>query len=117
MIKNRLTQRDDQENWCVKGLPWKDTYEGSVVTRNASEKIYGVLRKLYDYENTGIDPDRAQELKERDTAKKPNYEGDGYADGDMVYDTWICPNCEAEYEVDYDNYNFCPMCGQRIDWS
>lgn len=62
MIKNRLTQRDDQGNWCVKGLPWKDTYEGQVVTRNTREKIYGALRKLYDYEEAGIDPDQVQEL-------------------------------------------------------
>lgn len=53
MIKNRLTQRDKQGKWCVKGLPWKDTYEGQVVTRNTREKIYGALRKLYDYEEGG----------------------------------------------------------------
>lgn len=55
-----------------------------------------------------------KELKERDTAKVPDYEGDGYADGQMVYDTWICPNCGEHYEVDYDDYDFCPKCGQRI---
>ena len=22
---------------------------------------------------------------------EPDYEGDGYADGELVYDTWICP--------------------------
>lgn len=49
--------------------------------------------------------------------KKPYYEGDGYADGHMVYDTWICPNCGERYEVDYDNYDFCPNCGQALDWS
>lgn len=41
-------------------------------------------------------------------------EGDGYADGEMVYDIWICSNCG--YVVDEgDNekpwYNFCPNCG------
>ena len=49
--------------------------------------------------------------------KKPYYEGDGYADGHMVYDTWICPKCGERYEVDYDNYDFCPNCGQALDWS
>ena len=56
-----------------------------------------------------------RELKERDTAKVPDYEGDGYADGQMVYDTWICQNCGEHYEVDYDDYDFCPKCGQKID--
>ena len=25
--------------------------------------------------------------------KEPFLEGDGYADGNIVYDTWRCPNC------------------------
>lgn len=54
---------------------------------------------------------------EKQIPKKPNLEGDGYADGYLVYDTWICPYCEKHYEVDYDNYDFCPNCGQAIDWS
>ena len=54
---------------------------------------------------------------EKQTAKKPDYEGDGYADGHLVYDTWICPCCGKHYEVDYDNYNYCPDCGQKLDWS
>ena len=49
--------------------------------------------------------------------KKPDLEGDGYADGKLVYDTWICPGCEKEYELDYDEYKYCPECGQAIDWS
>lgn len=54
---------------------------------------------------------------EKQIPKKPSYEGDGYADGKMVYDTWICPCCATRYEVDYDEYDYCPECGQRIDWS
>lgn len=49
--------------------------------------------------------------------KKPDIEGDGYADGYLVYDTWICPCCGNYYEIDYDNYDYCPKCGQAIDWS
>ncbi len=52
---------------------------------------------------------------EKQTAKKPDYEGDGYADGQLVYDTWICPSCGKHYEVDYDSYDYCPRCGQHID--
>lgn len=57
------------------------------------------------------------ESREKQTAKKPYYEGDGYSDGHLVYDTWICPCCGKHYEVDYDDYDFCPACGQCIDWS
>ena len=57
------------------------------------------------------------EAGEKQKAKKPDYEGDGYSDGHLVYDTWICPCCGKHYEIDYDDYDFCPACGQCIDWS
>ena len=54
---------------------------------------------------------------EKQIPKTPDYEGDGYWDGELVYDTWICPNCGKDYEVDYDDYKYCPECGQAIDCS
>lgn len=58
-----------------------------------------------------------QEL-EKQIPKKPTYEGDGYApDGTFVFDEWLCPCCGSRYEVDYDDYDYCPNCGQKIDWS
>lgn len=54
---------------------------------------------------------------EKQMPKKQDLEGDGYADGKLVYDTWICPGCRKEYELDYDEYKYCPECGQAIDWS
>lgn len=56
---------------------------------------------------------------EKQVAETPDYEGDGYADGELVYDTWICPNCGEYYEVGYHDYDYCPKCGQHIqheDW-
>lgn len=57
-------------------------------------------------------------LKEKDEAKAVRYEGDGYADGAMVYDMAFCPNCEHEFEEDSENWecDFCPNCGQRLRW-
>lgn len=57
------------------------------------------------------------EAREKQTAKKPDYEGDGYADGQLVYDTWICPCCGKHYEIDDDDYDYCPNCGQKLDRS
>ena len=56
---------------------------------------------------------------EKQIPKRPDYEGDGYDDkGNLIYDTWICPNCGCkDYEVDYDDFEHCPNCGQAIDWS
>lgn len=60
----------------------------------------------------------AMQALEKQLPKKPTYEGDGYApDGTFIYDTWICPCCDKRYEVDYDDYDYCPNCGQKIDWS
>lgn len=75
---------------------------------------------LMAYEDTGLAPEEImgyKEAAEKQRAKKPNLEGDGYADGHMVYDTWICPCCGISYEIDYDDYKYCPDCGQHIDWS
>lgn len=84
---------------------WVTVYAGNAVFR------------LAEYEDTGLTPAEIMELKERDTAKAPDYEGDGYDDdGNIIYDTWICPNCGEKYEVDYDDYDFCPNCGQRLKW-
>lgn len=74
--------------------------------------------RLAEYEDTGLTPKQVQQLKERDTAKIPHIEGDGCDNnGNIIYDTWICPNCKEYYEVEYDDYDFCPKCGQKIDLS
>ena len=43
--------------------------------------------------------------------------GDGYADGELVYDTWTCSECG--YTVDTDNTDeltrFCPNCGAKME--
>lgn len=58
------------------------------------------------------------ESREKQTPKKPDLEGDGYGDdGVLIYDTWICPFCGKHYEIDYEEYDYCPNCGQAIDWN
>ena len=59
----------------------------------------------------------ADELENK--PKPVNYSGDGYADGELVYDMAECPNCGETY---YDGESgwgepFCPKCGQALDWS
>lgn len=77
--------------------------------------VYIDMNLLREYEDTGLTPEQIMELKERDEAKSPDYEGDGYdGDGNIIYDIWICPNCGEKYEVYYDDYKFCPECGQRL---
>ena len=80
------------------------------------EYIEELEAELEEYRTIGT-PEECRAAVEKQTAKKPDYEGDGYSDGHLVYDTWICPCCGNHYEVDYDDYDFCPECGQHIDWS
>ena len=56
------------------------------------------------------------ELERKEEPEEPYLEGDGYVDGKMVYDTWVCQNCGKKYELEYQKYERCPHCGQLIDW-
>lgn len=54
---------------------------------------------------------------EKQIPKSPIYKRNNYSKGQLVYnDTWFCPCCCQSYKVEYDNYEYCPHCGQHIDW-
>lgn len=85
--------------------------------REVFETAIEALEEVEQYRALGT-VEELKEAKEKQIPKKPDFEGDGYdCSGNLVYDTWICPNCEADYEVDYEEYECCPKCGQAIDWS
>ena len=70
-------------------------------------KGYELMATRYQ---VGIDAMKKQILEE------PYYSGDGYWNGEIVYDTWTCQNCGKSYEVEDEEYDYCPNCGQRIKW-
>lgn len=124
----RLTEWYD--NGLREGVLVKEK-RGEKETKVLFEEIddgYHAMCVLKNYEDTGLTPEQIREidrlyaekcrevaeLRQRDIAKEPQYEGDGYHEGDLICDTWICPNCGERYEVEYDIYDFCPKCGQRI---
>ena len=61
-------------------------------------------------------PEECWAAIEKQKAQKSDLEGGRRADGHIVYDTWICPGCGEHYEVEYDKYEYCPHCGQKISW-
>lgn len=61
---HRLTEKDSQGNWCLKGMPWECLREGQAITREVGEKLYGALCKLKDYEDTELSPDRVERLND-----------------------------------------------------
>lgn len=59
----RLTQKDEQGNWCLKGLAWAQLYVGQMITEEVNEKLYGALWKLMEYEDAGLTPDEIMDGK------------------------------------------------------
>ncbi len=60
----RLTEKDELGNWCLKGVRWEQLRAGQVITKEVSERLYGALCKLKDYEDTGCSPDGAIRLND-----------------------------------------------------
>lgn len=61
-----------------------------------------------------IAKDMAFKALQKNIPKEPIWEGDGYADGEMVYDRWYCPRCDMDYDAEYEKHDYCPVCGQKI---
>lgn len=73
------------------------------------------LQEIQQYRKVGT----VKECKaavEKQKAQAPHIWGDGTdSQGQIIYDMYDCPNCGQSYEIDYDDYNYCPECGQRIE--
>mgnify|MGYP001141569371 CR=1 FL=1 len=84
------------------------THSGTKEAKN-DVTIKEILAKLTEYEDTGLTPEQVQQLKERDTAKKPiTYSGTNRAD---------CPICGATVRgIGKPFGEFCGKCGQRLDF-
>ena len=63
--------------------------------------------------------DMAINALEKHIPKKPEYEADGYADGELVYDYAKCPICGHDFEYGINDWGceYCSDCGQKLDWS
>lgn len=90
-----------------KRLPYlQEVYEVAVIA----------LEEIQQYHSIGT-VEECREAAEKQRAKIPDVYGDGYSDGQLVYDMYTCPNCGENYEIDYDHYEYCPKCGQHMDKS
>lgn len=84
------------------------------MTAQEKERIQNAIRHI----QTAVDVDPwareiAVEAMQKQIPKELIAEGDGYADGSMVYDIFYCPSCDHllwDNEVD----GYCPKCGQKI---
>lgn len=112
----RLTERFDNGQAAVMGCGENCKYDYKYCRNHYEDcpEINRLYERLAEYEDTGLTPEQIMELKARDTPKEAIYEAYGDQGDGEDPDAWICPNCGAKYEVDYDDYDFCPDCGQMI---
>lgn len=84
----------------------------------AIQTAISALNILQQYQAIGT-VEECREAVEKQKAKIPDVSGDGYFEGQIVYDTYECPNCGKSYEIEYDYYyyKYCPECGQAMDRS
>lgn len=94
------------ENKAIEALQFDLEIGGEIhsqVLRDATDVAIQALEEVQQYRAIGT-VDECREAVEKQTSKEPDYEGDGYSNGQLVYDTWICPCCGHHYEVDYDEF-------------
>lgn len=74
-------------------------------------KYQKALENLTVYEVCDKEIKTLQELVDKETPKKPEFNCDE--------DIYTCPYCGKKYETYYDGYqkNYCSECGQALDWS
>ena len=78
---------------------------------NSNDKVITVAIPDKDYADF-------LDMVDRNKPYAPDLEGDSYYEGEILLDTGYCPTCHHMFELDYsDRSNFCPDCGQRLDWS
>lgn len=106
--------RNEQE--AIETLKANAPTMGYEMLRESLDMAIGALEEIQKYRAIGT-VEECREARERQIPKTPDIEGDGYNDGQIVYDTWICPGCGEIYEIGYDDYDYCPKCGQHIESS
>ena len=106
------SEKCDECDFCYAVCEKLGKYED--LEEHVVERLKEASYERFGNDGMGI----AIQALEKQIPKKPTYEGDGYApDGTFVWDEWLCPCCGKRYEVDYDDYDYCPNCGQKLDWS
>lgn len=87
----------------------------------AAEMAIKALEEVQRYRAIGT-PEECREAVDKQTAKKP-YLQPVQKNECREDECWECPSCDSflGYEVDCrdDHYreNYCPYCGQKLDWS
>lgn len=108
----RLTHR------YMDGEAWASIFK---VTPCGEQEVKGeIISRLAAYEDTGLEPFEIYLLRAQQEGKTGYWigEGDGYADGELVYDVWHCSECDYTIDDGTDDPDclpkYCPNCGAKM---
>lgn len=90
----RLTIKDEQGNWALKGVEWNQLHVGETMTQQVQEKIYGALAKLKDYEDSGMTPDECWDCCVGRSVKNTMAE--------VKEELKPCPFCGGKASINYE---------------
>ena len=107
----RLTEKSKTGLWHLRGVSWEQLRTGHKITKTVSEKIYGALCKLKDYEDSGMNPDQVAEAAEKITPMEPIRTEGGF----RYTETYNCPRCSKGFQGT-GIARYCYHCGQRLKW-
>ena len=72
----------------------------------------------YNKDRDDKDSDLITSIVKKEIPITPIRNGYWYdTDRSNVYVAWKCSNCGAKYRAYYTDYDYCPHCGHKIDWS
>lgn len=93
-------------------------YEDIGTVEYLKDELYALRTALDFYQAVGSVTECRNAIKKQ-IPKKPYYEADGYADGELVYDYAECPVCGHDFEYGINDWGseYCSGCGQKLDWS
>ena len=83
----------------------------NVITLAKNSIEYGKIRDDQDI-------DLITSIVKKEIPRSPIRNGYWYdPDRSHVHVGWKCSNCGTKYRVYYTDYEYCPHCGKRLDWS
>lgn len=90
--------------------------------KEKAEVILNAFEELEQYRALGT-VEELREAREKQVPKKPYIETEKAKGLREDYDCYECPNCDSflghvsDCKDEHYRYNYCPNCGQAIDWS
>ena len=104
------------ENKCIEILTLSPSTKEKVPNLNeVYEVAIKAMKEIQQYRAIGT-VEECKVAVEKQKAKAPDIWGDGTDDkGQIIYEMYDCPNCGESYEIEYDDYNYCPECGQKLE--